>query len=227
MRVLRKTLSVPVRQKYERWLDRAVVRALFSRMPLLVEGPGDRAVIETFWQALHQAVKKPQEGDDAPRRRRDGPSAPEQLGLDIVNCEGAGEMPMMARLLKEAGKTVLAWVEQDVPSTIEELGGQDNCAALVLHDDAPDRQNLEQALARSASIPALTKALDALAASRSYSWEQQRDYLVSAVEGISQQARDAMKRAASLDELFAALTRARRVRSSLRLLRRKTSPRLR
>ena len=100
---------------------------------------------------------------------------------------------------------MVAWVEQDVPSTIEDLRGQDNCAALVLHDDAPDRQNLEAALARSASMPALTKALDALAASRSYSWEKQRDYLVSTAEGITQEEREAMKRAASLGELFAAL----------------------
>ena len=68
-------------------------------------------------------------------------------------------MSMMARLLAEAGKTVVAWVEQDVPSTIEDLRGQDNCAALVLHDDAPDRQKLEAALARSASMPALTRRL--------------------------------------------------------------------
>ncbi len=205
--VLRETLSVAVRQKYERWLDRAVVRALFARIPLLVEGPGDRAVIETFWQALARPVHKAQESEGDPgvpetERLR----APEQLGLDVVNCEGAGEMPMMALLLKEAGKIVVAWVEQDVPSTLEELRRQGNCAALVLYEDAPDRQNLEQALARSASIPALTKALEALAASRSYSWERQRDYLVSAVEGISQQARDAMKQATSLDELFTALT---------------------
>jgi len=38
-RLLRKTVSGPVRQKYERWLDRPVVRALFARIPLLVEGP--------------------------------------------------------------------------------------------------------------------------------------------------------------------------------------------
>ncbi|HXN39577.1 MAG TPA: AAA family ATPase [Solirubrobacteraceae bacterium] len=204
--VLRKTLSVPVRQKYERWLDRAVVRALFARVPLLVEGPGDRAVVETFWQTLARRRDKPEGGGEQTDDAETSPVRPaEQLGVDIVNCEGAGEMPMMARLLTEAGKTVVAWVEQDVPSTIEDLRGQGNCAALVLHDDAPDRQNLEEALARSASMPALTKALDALAASRSYSWEKQRDYLVSTAERITQEEREAMKRAASLGELFAAL----------------------
>ena len=54
-------------------------------------------------------------------------------------------------------------------------------------------------------MPALTKALDALATSRSYSWEKQRDYLVSTAEGITQEEREAMKRAASIGELFAAL----------------------
>lgn len=46
---LRKLLSKHVRQKYERKLDGTVVRALFCKVPLLVEGPGDRAVLEVFW----------------------------------------------------------------------------------------------------------------------------------------------------------------------------------
>ena len=222
-RVLRKTLSVPVRQKYERWLDRAVVRALFSRVPLLVEGPGDRAVIETFWQALTPRLKEPEAGDEQTDDAETSPLRPaEQLGVDIVNCEGAGEMSMMARLLTEAGKTVVAWVEQDVPSTIEDLRGQGNCAALVLHDDAPDRQNLKAALARSAPMPALTKALDALAASRSYSWEKQRDYPVSTAEGITQEERDAMSEPHPLASCSRRSTRARHAHSSRRLWRQKS-----
>jgi predicted ATP-dependent endonuclease of OLD family len=78
------------------------VRALFSRIPLLVEGPGDRAVVETFWRALaDQKAVLPAE----------------QLGLDVVNCEGAPEMPAMARLLAEAGKRVVVWAEQDRPTS--------------------------------------------------------------------------------------------------------------
>ena len=193
-RLLRKTLSEPVRQKYERWLDRAVVRALFARIPLLVEGPGDRAVIETFWRGLTE----PSNADDPVRPA-------EQLGLDIVNCEGASEMPMMARLLNEAGKVVVAWTEQDVPDQLTRLRDETNCAALLLHDPTAGRRNLEQALAHSASVPALIKSLEALATTRGYSWDEQRTYLVSAAEGIDQNKRNAMNAATSLDDLFAAL----------------------
>jgi putative ATP-dependent endonuclease of the OLD family len=189
-RVLRKELSGPVRQKYERWLDRAVVRALFARIPLLVEGPGDRAVIETFWRALAEA------GEVQPAER---------LGLDVVNCEGAPEMPMMARLLKEAGKTVVGWAEQDVPDQLAKLREEGNCAALIIHDPAAGRQNLEQALARSTPLAALTRALDALATGRGYPWDEQRRDLVSRAEHVAQEIRQAMNGAASLDELVAAL----------------------
>lgn len=189
-KLLRKELSEPVRQKYERWLDRAVVRALFARFPLLVEGPGDRAVIETFWRALADAGEI---------------ESAEQLGLDVVNCEGAPEMPMMARLLKEAGKTVVAWAEQDVPVHLERLRSEGNCAAVLLHDPAAGRQNLEQALARSASLAALTRALDALATGRGYPWEEQRDDLLSRADHVTQETREAMKAAVSLDELAATL----------------------
>jgi hypothetical protein len=48
-------LSAPTRQSYERWLDGAVVRGLFSRVPILVEGPGDRAAFAVFWSALARA----------------------------------------------------------------------------------------------------------------------------------------------------------------------------
>jgi putative ATP-dependent endonuclease of OLD family len=192
-RLLRKELSEPVRQKYERWLDRAAVRALFARIPLLVEGPGDRAVIETFWRTLAEAAEV-----------RSG----EQLGLDIVNCEGAPEMPMMARLLKEAGKTVVAWAEQDVPDQLAKLRDEGNCAALLVHDPAAGRQNLEQALAQSASLAALTQALDALATGRGYSWEEQRRDLVSRADHVGPESREAMNAAGSLNELVQALQEA-------------------
>ncbi len=196
VRVLRKELTEPVRQVYERSLDRAAVRALFARVPVLVEGPGDRAVFETFWRRLGDA------GDVTPAER---------VGVDVVNCEGAGYMPMMARYLREAGKTVVAWAEQDVPVELARLRADGNCAALLVHDPAPGRQNLEQALARSASIPALGRALHALATSRGYTWEQQREDLVSHAAGLDQTTRDVLKEATSLDAIFAVLdeTKAR------------------
>jgi putative ATP-dependent endonuclease of OLD family len=189
--LLGKALSEPVRQSYERWLDRAVVRALFAHIPLLVEGPGDRAVIETFWRALAKAGVV---------------LSAEQLGLDVVNCEGAPEMPQMARLLAEAGKAVVAWVEQDRPDVLQRLREQRHCAALLLHDPAPGSQNLEQALAKGASIPALTRALEALADGRGYSWDEQRDDLVSRADHVAPDEREAMKGGDSLPELLAALS---------------------
>ena len=197
-RPLRKTLSEPVRQKYERWLDRAVVRALFARLPLLVEGPGDRAVLETFWRAL--ATPSDPDDEALPNVR---PS--EQLGLDIVNCEGASHMPMMARLLKEAGKTVVAWVEQDVPDEVKRLRDEACCDAFVSHDDEAGKQNLEQALSQAASLQALLGSLEALATTRAYSWDEQRYYLVSTVGEIEEGKREAMKAAPNLEKLFAAL----------------------
>jgi putative ATP-dependent endonuclease of OLD family len=200
-RLLRHTLSEPVRQKYERWLDRSVVRALFARLPLLVEGPGDRAVLETFWR--HLATPAENEGAVSPIR----PS--EQLGLDVVNCEGASNMPMMARLLKETGKTVVAWVEQDVPKEVARLREEGHCDAFIAHDPASGKQNLEQSLSQAASLDALRHALEALATSRGYSWDDQRYYLVSVVSDIDDDKREEMKAAATLEELLAALEEAK------------------
>jgi hypothetical protein len=203
-RLLRKTLSGPVRQKYERWLDRSVVRALFARIPLLVEGPGDRAVVETFWRALARPREVEQENRPEPDELERLPPA-EQLGVDVVNCEGAPDMPMMARLLKETGKTVVAWVEQDVPKELARLRDEDHVDAFLLHDQALGRQNLEQALAQSASLPALIQALDVLATSRDYDWDQQHYYFVSAIGEIEDQKREALKAAETLVDLFASL----------------------
>jgi putative ATP-dependent endonuclease of OLD family len=49
---LRNTLGARSRRGYERFLDGAVARALFCRVPVLVEGPGDCAVMGVFWDAL-------------------------------------------------------------------------------------------------------------------------------------------------------------------------------
>lgn len=188
-RPLRKTVSEPMRQKYERWLERGVVRALFARIPLLVEGPGDRAVLETFWRALadQQAVLPA-----------------EQLRLDIVNCEGAPEMPAMARLLAEAGKKVVVWAEQDRPDVLEALRTERHCAGFLLHDPAEGRQNLEEALATTASLDALTRGMSAVAEGRGYDWAAQRDDLVSRAQ-VAEETREGMKGAAALPDLLGML----------------------
>ena len=203
-RLLRKTVSEPVRQKYERWLDRSVMRALFARLPVLVEGPGDRAVLETFWRSLATPPVAPEEDPEPQAVIR----LAEQAGLDVVNCEGASNMPMMARLLKEAGKTVVAWVEQDVPDEVARLRGEGHCDAFISHDPQEGRRNLEQALSEAASISALITALEELATSRGYSWERQRTYLVSAVGEIDEGKREQMKSAETLEDLFGSLEEA-------------------
>jgi putative ATP-dependent endonuclease of the OLD family len=191
-RLLRKTVSEPMRQKYERWLERGVVRALFAQVPLLVEGPGDRAVIETFWRALadEQAVLPP-----------------EQLRLDVVNCEGAPEMPAMARLLTEAGKSVVVWAEQDRPDILETLRNDGQCAGFLLHDPEEGRRNLEEALAAAASLDALARGMSTIADGRGYDWTAQRADLVSRAQ-VAEDTREAMKATGSLPELLAALDEA-------------------
>lgn len=190
---LRKSLTEQTRQKYERKVDGAVVRALFAKIPLLVEGPGDRAVMETFWRFLADKHEVP---------------PAEQLGLDPINCEGAGEMLAMSQLLKETGKSVAIWVEQDRPDILERLRVDGHHDALLLHDATEGRQNLEQALAQAASLPALVEALKKLAGGRGYAWNEQRQYLVSSIEGIEQNVRGMLNAAATIEEFFQALGEA-------------------
>jgi hypothetical protein len=75
---------------------------------------------------------------------------------------------------------------------LAKLRDEGNCTALLIHDPAAGRQNLEQALARSTPLAALTRALDALAAGRGYSWEEQRRDLVSRADHVAQETRQAM-----------------------------------
>jgi ABC-type hemin transport system ATPase subunit len=192
-RPLREILSPPVRQAYERWVDGAVVRGLFSRIPLLVEGSGDRAVIDVFWRGLEAA------GQLAPAAN---------LGLDIVNCEGVPNLPMLAAVLNQAGKAVAAWVDQDseqVRTIIRRLRDEGHWSALILHDPALGRQNLEEALAVGCSLPALAAGMEAIAVDRGYTWEEQRADLVSRAAGVGEDVRQRMKAAQSLPELWGLL----------------------
>ena len=188
---LRRVLTAPVRHAYERRLDGAVVRGLFARIPLLVEGAGDRAVFDVFWRSLA----------DAGRVR-----PAEELGLDAVNCEGASGIPMQAAILKLAGKRVIAWAERDTPGvreTLDRLRQEGNCAALVLYGDQERRQNLEQALAEGCSLDALAAGMKEIAEDRGYSWEKQREDLVSRCEGAED--RQAIQGADSVGEAIEAL----------------------
>ena len=71
---LRDTLSERAKQGYERRVDGPVVLALFTAVPVLVEGPSDRACYSVFWDAL-AAI-----GQIKPRFAR---------ALEFVNCESA------------------------------------------------------------------------------------------------------------------------------------------
>lgn len=197
-------LSAPVRQSYERRLDGTVVRGMFCRVPLLVEGPGDRAVFETFWRELATA------GDVAPHFR---------IGLDVINAEGVPNMPMLATVLHEAGKAVGAFVDQDTEEAtreVDRLRAEGHCAALVLHDSTPGRQNLEQALAWGCTLAALAMGMEAMAVDRGYSWEDQRKDLLSRSEGVDAEARKRAKAATSVSKFLAQLdeSEARRLAAS-------------
>jgi hypothetical protein len=191
-RVLRRDLSPAIRQSYERWLDGAVVRGLFARVPVLVEGPSDRAVLEVFWREMVRIGHL-------------RPAA--QIGLDLVNCEGVCNMPMLATVLDEAGKSVAALCDQDTDKAIREVqrmrDGQ-HCRVLILHESGTF-QNLERSLAAGSPIDALTSGMEAIANDRGYTWEQQRDDLMSRCEGVDPQVREKAKSSGSLRELFGAV----------------------
>ena len=171
---LRKVLTPPVRQTYERRLDGAVVRGLFARVPVLVEGPGDRAVLEAFWRSL----------------ARQGKIRPaEELGLDIINCEGVDGLPMHAAVLNQAGKAVVAWTERDtarVRATLERLREEGHCSLILLYGSGENQQNLEQALSRSCTLPALAEGMKAIADDRGYGWADQKADLVSRCDSPEQ-----------------------------------------
>jgi putative ATP-dependent endonuclease of the OLD family len=174
-------------------MDGAVVRGLFCPIPILVEGPSDRAVLETFWRELARA------GQVLPTFR---------LGLDVVNCEGVANMPMIAAVLHEAGKAVVAWVDQDTPEALREvtrLRGEGHCTGLILHEAATGRQNLEQALAAGSSLDALARAMEAVALDRGHSWGNQRQDLLSRCGEVGPEARERAKRASSVSEFLGSL----------------------
>lgn len=190
-RRLATALSEASKQGYERRLDGPVVRALFARIPLLVEGPGDRAVFGVFWDhlAAHEKVE--------PRYAR---------ALEAVNCEGADHQRGVARLLCEAAKPVAAWVERDRPSTLTDLRGGGHCSALVIYPEPESHHKLEAALAQVCSLEALAEGMSAMAEGRGYSWQEQRDDLCSrAPEHMGEQERADLRGADSVLEALQAL----------------------
>jgi putative ATP-dependent endonuclease of OLD family len=200
---LRQLASLPggVKRHYERQLDGAVVRALFAPVPLLVEGPSDRPVLQTFWRALVNTRGIP-------------PMA--HLGLEVINSEGADQQRPMAALLYQAGKPVIVWAERDVPDKFSRLFEEGNWSALLLHDPNPGYQNLEQSLAMGTTMNALVAALQAVAHDRGVDWQGQRDDLIGRISSLDAAHRGAAQAATDLAGFLGALDEldARRVVAS-------------
>ncbi len=191
---LRDTVSPPIRQAYERRVDGPVVRGLFSRIPMLVEGPGDRAVLDVFWSSLFDSGRVQSQAT---------------IGLEFINCEGVPHMPMMAALLASAGKPVVALAELDtdsVRSVIEKLRAENNCAAFLIYDKE-QATNLELALALGCPISSLCVGMTEVANDRSYSWDAQKEDLISRSDHVEQQDRENMKASDDLDGLLNCLSK--------------------
>lgn len=186
-RPLGEAVTPAVRQAYERRLDGPVVRGLFAPLPLVVEGPSDRAIFDVFWQALAAT----------------GATKPvHQVGIDVVAADGASMMPMLAEVLSAAGKTVLAWCEQDNESVrkhVQRLREGGHCAAILLFNAAEPK--LELALAGAAKIDSLVAGLSAIAEDREYDWDAQKAELIAKSSGLTYETRTSIAQANSLREI--------------------------
>lgn len=158
---LAQTLSGPARHGLERRIDGPLVRSLFLPIPVVVEGPSDRAVFQVFWDAL---------ASDSRVRAGD------HIGIEAVSAEGITLMPLSIQILAEAGKEVVAWLERDDPRG-QVVVDQGHARCVLLYPDNPDRNNLERLLAQAYSLDALAAGMSALAADRGDDWNSQRDDL--------------------------------------------------
>ena len=185
-------LSPKVSQAYERHLDGPLVRGLFCRVPFLVEGPSDRAVFEAFWAELVRQGRVVE-----PFRR----------GLDVIVADGVSHMPMLAAVLAKVGKSVVAWVDQDTDHArqeVQRLKNEGNCAAFILHDRTPDRSHLEGALTWGCPVSVVSAALQQLAEDRGYSWQDQKQDLLSRIGRVDQTRRRMAKDTTSVSGFLGA-----------------------
>lgn len=162
-------LSRPAVYGYERRLDMPIIRALFVRFPVIVEGVSDRVVFSVFWDQL----------------ARDGVvGSAELIGLEAISAEGASNVPLVVQILAEAGKRVVAWLETDRPDVVTKVDTQGYASCLIVYPVDPALQNLELAIAHGAAIASLGTAMSALADDRGFDWIAQRNQLLSRAASI-------------------------------------------
>lgn len=185
--VRRLALTSAGRHGYERRLDMPLVRGLFLRHPVVVEGVSDRVLFTTFWEALATAGSVP---------------LAEQLGLEAISAEGVSHVPMVARVLHEMGKHPVALVEMDTATESAKALACAPWCGLVVYPTDPAHNNLERLLAATVPMPALSAAMTAVAADRADDWDIQRADLVRRCGGVvsDRGARDTIALAASLDD---------------------------
>lgn len=188
--VRRLALSGAGRHGYERRLDWPLLRGLFLRYPVVVEGVSDRVTFSVFWDALAASGRVP---------------AAERIGLEPLSAEGITEMPMALRVLAEMGKRPIAWLELDRPLEADRVVVGGHARALVVYPDDPAANNLERLLSQVTPIASLARAMEAVAIDREHDWEAQRAHLFSRCTGVvsSRTAREAIRNATSLDEALA------------------------
>ncbi|MHA6632072.1 ATP-dependent nuclease [Pseudonocardia sichuanensis] len=183
-------MSSQAKQGYERRLDGPAARGLFAPIPLLVEGPSDVPVLQTFWAAMAKTGEV---------------KSMNSLGIDLINCEGVGNQPQIARVLNESGKQVVVLAEQDRPDELATHRSEGYCAALIVHDPREGRQNLEESLATGAPLTALAAALKALAEDRGYDWTAQHGDLKARRNSLPEDAQAATEAATTIEEFLAAM----------------------
>jgi putative ATP-dependent endonuclease of OLD family len=187
----RLALTSTGRHGYERRLDMPLVRGLFLRHPVVVEGVSDRVVFTVFWDALAGAGTVP---------------PAEQLGLEAISAEGISHMPMVARVLNEMGKRPVALVEMDSATESAKVLACSPWCGLVVYPPDATAHNLERLLATVVPLAALATGMSAVAGDRGDDWDAQRADLVRRCGDVvtNRAARDGIARSASIEDALGA-----------------------
>jgi len=188
---LAEKLTGPARFGLERRIESPFARGLFVPVPVVGEGPSDKAVFDAFWRHLAS---------------EDRVRPAEHLGIDAFGADGVTMMPMAVQVLREAGKDPVAWVEQDDPRA-QVIVNQGFAAALLLYPADPLRNNLEKLISQSFDLGALVEGMTAVANDRGEDWAAQLQNLVSRVATVVQDPgrRAALRAATDLPAAMAAL----------------------